>query len=157
MGVVVMPIEIIPDLNPGTLQQLTVDDHESWSAATVCADDRYLVVMNTSHSQARQSSSLMHELAHIVIGHKPARLDITEDGLMILHSYDKTNEEEANWLAGALLLPREALFLIRRRRMSDHDAVEMYGCSQKMLSFRFQVTAVDLQIARAGKFAKRPR
>jgi Zn-dependent peptidase ImmA (M78 family) len=77
---------------------------------TVCWKSKYLIVMNSAHPATRQSSSLMHELAHLIIGHKPARLDVTPDGMMILSTYDKQNEEEANWLAATLLLPREALF-----------------------------------------------
>jgi Zn-dependent peptidase ImmA (M78 family) len=149
MGVRVVEIDEIPDLAEGTFQQLTVEDPESWSAATVCWKGRYLVVMNSAHSEARRASSLMHELAHILIGHKPARLDVTPDGLMILSSYDKQNEDEANWLAAALMLPREALLLIRRRRMSNEQAALAFGCSVQMLKFRLNTTGVDIQLRRS--------
>jgi len=153
MGVVVVNIEQIPGLAADTLEQLTVGDPEAWSAATVCWNNRYLVVMNSSHSERRQSSSLMHELAHLIIGHKPARLDVTPDGLMILSSYDKQNEEEADWLAAALLLPREALLFIRRRGMTNEEAAATFGCSIHMFQFRINTTGVDIQLKRA----KQPR
>jgi hypothetical protein len=60
----------------------------------------------------------MHETAHIIIGHDPARVDVTEDGLLILSSHNK-QQEEAKWLSGCLLLPREALLLIRRQRVEQ--------------------------------------
>jgi Zn-dependent peptidase ImmA (M78 family) len=91
----------------------------------------------------------MHELSHLIIGHKPARLDVTPDGLMILSSYDKNNEEEANWLAAALLLPREALLHIRRRGMTNEKAAEAFGCSVQMFTFRINTIGVDLQLRRA--------
>lgn len=93
----------------------------------------------------------MHELAHLIIGHKPARLDLTLDGLMILSSYDKQNEDEANWLAAALLLPRDALLLIRRRGMTNDEAAIAFGCSVQMLQFRINTTGVDVQLRRARK------
>lgn len=155
LGVAVWPLERVPGLDKETIHHLTVVDAQAWSAATVCAGGRHLVVMNSAHSKGRQASSLMHELAHILIGHEPARLDLTEDGLMILHTYDKTNEKEANWLAAALLLPREALLSIRRQRLSDAAASEKFGCTLRMLKFRFQVTGVDIQLSRATKYVRK--
>ena len=151
MGVLVVYIEQIPNLAPGTLEQLTRHDSDSWSAVTVCWNNQYLIVMNSSHAAGRQASPLMHELAHLIIGHKPARLDVTPDGLMILSSYDKNNEEEANWLAAALLLPREALLHIRRRGMTNEEAANTFGCSVQMFTFRINTTGVDVQLRRAKK------
>ena len=152
MRVLVVHIEQVPNLAAGTLEQLTAHDPDAWSAVTVCWNSRYLIVLNSAHAKTRQSSSLMHELAHLIIGHKPARLDVTPDGLMILSSYDKTNEEEANWLAAALLLPRDALLHIRRRGMTNEDTATMYGCSTSIVTFRINTTGVDLQLRRARKY-----
>lgn len=151
MGVAVIYIEQVPNLAPGTLEQLTQHDPDSWSAVTVCWNNKYLIVMNSAHAKTRQSSSLMHELAHLIIGHKPARLDITPDSLMILSTYDKTNEEEANWLASALLLPRDALLHIRRRGLTNEDTAALYGCSTSMVLFRINMTGVDRQLRRATR------
>jgi Zn-dependent peptidase ImmA (M78 family) len=40
-----------------------------------------LVVLNSAHPKTREANTLMRELAHLIIGHKPAWLDITNDGL----------------------------------------------------------------------------
>lgn len=151
MRVAVRYIEQIPNLAPTTTQQLTVHDPDVWSALTVCHDGKYLVVLNSSHPKTREANTLMHELSHLIIGHKPARLDITSDGLMILSSYDKQHEEEANWLAAALLLPREALLHARRRGITNEEAAAHYGCSTQLYTFRIQTTGVDLQLRRAKK------
>jgi Zn-dependent peptidase ImmA (M78 family) len=63
-----------------------------------------------------------------------------------LRTHNEEQEEEANWLAGCLLLPREALMFIRRGRMSDEGACSHYGVSLAMLRFRFNVTGVDVQL-----------
>ena len=151
MRVAVRYIEQIPNLAPGTLEQLTVNDVDVWSALTLCHNGKYLIVLNSAHPKTREANTLMHELAHLIIGHKPARLDITNDGLMILSSYDKQHEDEANWLAGALLLPREALLHARRRGMTDQEAATTYGCSVALFTFRIQTTGVDVQLRRARK------
>lgn len=151
MRVAVRYVEQIPNLAPGTLEQLTVVDSDVWSAVTLCSDGRYLVILNSAHAKTREANTLMHELAHLIIGHKPARLDITDDGQMILSSYDKQQEEEANWLAAALLLPREALLHIRRQGLSDKQAAVRYGCSVQLYRFRIQTTGVDLQLRRARR------
>ena len=148
MRVAVRYVADIPNLASGTLEQLTIEDADVWSALTLCHNGSYLVVLNPAHSKPREANTLMHELAHLIIGHKPARLDITSDGLMILSTYDKQKEEEANWLAAALLLPREALMDSRLRGLSDQQAATMYGCSQKLFRFRIQTTGVDRQLRR---------
>ena len=151
MRVIVRYIDEIPNLAPGTLEQLTVEDADCWSAVTLCHNGRYLVVLNSAHAKSREANTLMHELAHLIIGHKPARLDITDDGLMILSSYDKQHEEEANWLAAALLLPREALLHVRRRGMTNEEAAVHYGCSVALFAMRIQRTGVDLQLQRSRR------
>lgn len=151
MGVAVQYIDQIPNLAPGTLDQLTLHDPDVWSAVTLCHNGRYLIVLNSAHAKTREANTLMHELAHLIIGHKPTRLDITNDGLMILSSYDKQHEEEANWLAAALLLPREALIHTRKRGLTDQQAATLYGCSVQLFTFRIQTTAVDLQLRRGWK------
>lgn len=148
MRVAVRYIEQIPNLDAATTPQLTVYDPEVWSALTVCHNGRYLIVLNSAHAKTREANTLMHELAHLIIGHKPARLDITDDGLMILSSYDKQHEDEANWLAAALLLPREALLHARRVGMTNDAAAAHYGCSTALFTMRIQTTGVDVQIRR---------
>lgn len=65
---------------------------------------------------------------------------------MARRTYNEEQEEQANWLAGCLLLPRDALVAIRRRGLSDQDACSEYGVSPAMLRFRFNVTGVDAQL-----------
>ena len=43
----------------------------------------------------------MHELAHVIIGHTPARVDVTEDGALILNTYDRQQEDEGTPSSGS--------------------------------------------------------
>lgn len=66
---------------------------------------------------------------------------------MLLGSYDKIQEEEADWLSGCLLLPREALIAIKRRGLDDSSAATQYGVSLRMLTYRMNRTGINRQFA----------
>lgn len=140
----------IPGLESWCLKTLLHEDRYSWSAVTVTIGKRTLIVVNSSHSKARQFSNLMHELAHIIIGHEPGRYDLTENGLLLLATYKKDQEDEAAWLSGCLLLPRQALFRIRRKKLTPRSIATIYCVSLDMLQYRLNVTGVDQQI-RSGR------
>ncbi|MDQ3816578.1 MAG: ImmA/IrrE family metallo-endopeptidase [Acidobacteriota bacterium] len=151
LGVVVWTADQVPGLDPACLGVLIEKDPESWSAITLCTGAKDLIIVNPAHDGGRRASDIMHEIAHILIGHDPARVDVTEDGLLMLSSYDKQQEEEAKWLSGCLLLPREALLLIRRRRMDPETAARSYGVSGQMLTFRQRVLNLVPQPLRTSK------
>jgi Zn-dependent peptidase ImmA (M78 family) len=65
-----------------------------------------------------------------------------------LHSFDRVQEDEANWLAGCLLLPRDALVHIRRQGWTVLQAVRAFGVSADMVQYRINVTGVDVQLSR---------
>lgn len=125
---------------------LRKDDQPScWSAVTVVVESKILVILNSTHPRGRQANDLTHELAHRILKHKPQEMDVTADGIMMLKSYDKVQEDEADWLSSCLLLPRDALVSIKNRRLNaDHAAVE-YGVSKKMLNYRLAMSGVKKQ------------
>jgi Zn-dependent peptidase ImmA (M78 family) len=143
----------IPGLDAEYLQILLREDSDSWSAVTLCVDSKALVILNPSHSGGRPASDLTHELSHILIGHKAARIDVSEDGL-ILSTYDRKQEEEAAWLSGCLLLPREALLFIRQQQMDQQTVIRTYGVSLDMFQYRLNVTGVDRQLSQTKRGRK---
>ena len=48
----------------------------------------------------------MHELAHLLLGHDPTTMYVVGEEGLALREFDQSKEQEADWLAGALLLPR---------------------------------------------------
>lgn len=93
----------------------------------------------------------MHELAHILLNHDPSRVDVSEDGVMMLRTFDRKQEAEADWLAGCVLLPRPALLACRKLGLENSAIAKRYGVSQKMVVYRLNVTGVDTQVARGRK------
>jgi hypothetical protein len=137
------------------LHQLMVVDPWGWSALTLDHGKSALVIFNPAHSPGRQASDITHELAHIVLGHQPATMIMSPDGALVMRSYNQKQEEEANWLAWALLLPREALLSFKRRKTSASDIAAAFGVTEVLVEYRLRITGVESQIRAAGAWRKR--
>ncbi len=136
------------------LEQLLKKDPKGWSAITFSSGDGYTIIYNPCHSQGRQSSDIMHELAHIIAGHEPSQLVLSSDGKMVMRSFDQKREDEAFWLSGCLLLPREALLYIKRIGFSESQIQERYVVTSALLRCRLGVSGVSRQLSwRAGSRA----
>ena len=146
---VITPNEL-PDLNADTRSRLLGIHADTWSAITIPSEPG-LIVVNPTHSIYRQNSDLMHEVAHILLEHVGSEVYIDPKTSLMLRSYDSAQEEEANWLSGCLLLPREALLRVKRLQMRDSDAAQEYGVSSQMLQYRMNVSGVNLQHRRVGE------
>lgn len=92
----------------------------------------------------------MHEPAHLITGHNPSKVLLSQDGTVALRSFNRQQEEEAAWLSGCLLVPRPALVLIARTHMGLERACREYGVSDDLLDYRLNVTGVRIQMRRRG-------
>ncbi len=156
LGIRVVTPHDIPGVSEACLRTLLHDDPESWSAVTLrLGAHGDLIIVNSSHSRARQASDLVHELAHVLLSHNPTRVDVAADQQLLLRTHDPQQEDEAGWLAGCLLLPRPALLLIARDGGASSDAAKRYGVSVDMLTYRLRVTGVELQVRRGTGWGSR--
>lgn len=150
ISVVVLDFNVI-DLSADCKLRLLVTDGESWSGMTLREGGVTAIVVNPSHSRARQSSTLMHELAHIILKHVPARVEISSSGLLLLSDYSEDAEAEADWLAAAMLLPRDSLIARRRRGETIAAIAAAFGTSEQLCEWRVRMTGVDVQLRRAER------
>lgn len=111
-------------------------DREALSALTVFHGYKRLIVVNDSHAHGRQASNVAHELAHSLLWHEPTP---AFDGDGARH-WNAEQEEEAQWLAAALLIAEEAALSIVRRGLTLEEAAELYGTSIDMVRGRINVT-----------------
>ena len=146
LGVRILEPSDIVGLSSRDLRTLLAEESNDWSAVTIGEPGRAILIRNPSHSGGRTSSDIMHELAHLVLGHEPSKVVFSEDLVIALRSYDQTQEDEASWLSGCLLLPRPALLAIARSGMGDADACKTYDVSNQLLSYRRNATGVARQI-----------
>ena len=152
LGVLVYGADAL-DLGPEHSDQLLVHDPDSWSGMTLFEDGVHVVVLNSSHPRTRRTATLMHELAHIMLEHVPAEVNVSPSGLVLLSDYSSEQEEEADWLGAALLLPEAALIQFRSRGMSSEAIAQMFGVSAQLCAWRCRMTGVEKRLAfrrRAG-------
>lgn len=121
-----------------------------WSAVTLEFQElkRKLIILNQMHSTRRQSSDLTHEIAHHLCEHQPAAMQMSKEGVLMLETYSRKDEEEADWLSGCLLLPRAALMYIKQRMTDEEATLEKYLVSSAMLKYRLDVSGVNYQYRR---------
>lgn len=146
LGIQVRTTAEFPALSPSSRNTLEADD--AWSAVTLEAADKKLIILKATNTPGRQSSDLMHELSHHLLDHRPTPVDVSSEGFLMLHSYNRTDEAQADWLSSCLLLPRPALLLIKTRRDDDSVAAQAYGVSIAMLKYRLDVSGINVQAAR---------
>lgn len=120
----------------------------AFSAATFhLAGGRTVAVYNPCNEPARTKSDIAHELAHVLLSHEVRELQ--QIGGHAFFTCNPEQEEEANWLAGCLLLPRE---LLLRHAYAGADAkalADTAGVSLPMARFRLNTSGVLLQARRS--------
>jgi len=132
------------------IRQLTETDVSSWSALTLQENGAFAIVINPAHAKVRQRNDLAHELSHILLRHVPARVDVAPSKLLLLSDYSDEQEQEADWQAGALLVPRYGLVHARSRQQSVAQIAEHFGVSTTLCEWRLRMTGVDVQIRRSA-------
>lgn len=145
-GITVWAPSDIPGVDPKDVAQLTVNDPDGWSGLTVREGDATAIIFNPTHRDTRLANTLMHEWAHIELRHKPNRVDRSQQGLLLLSDYPAEVEEEADWLAGAMLLPRDGLLHHLALGLSAHSIADHYGVSEPLATWRLRMTGVEKQM-----------
>ncbi len=145
LGIIVWTPNDVPGLDQCDIDQLTNNDPDSWSGVTIRENEKIAIIINPSHPDTRQANTLMHEWAHLRLRHKPNRVDRSEHGLLLLTDYPAELEEEADWLAGAVLLPRDGLLYHRQHGLSTEAIANHYRVSESLATWRLRMTGVDRQ------------
>lgn len=130
-------LETLEELQPG-----------AFSACTFSVGDRHIIVYSPLASDGRTQSDISHEVAHIVLKHEMKSVEMV--GGTRFFSCDPDEEQEANWLAGCLLLPRQLLYLAARRGLDASAIAATYRVSEPMAAFRLRTTGVMRQLQAAG-------
>jgi len=133
----IVPLSSYAGLAADAVHHFCRVDAGAFSALTVFDGPRRLIVYNDSHSLGRRASDLAHELAHALLLHRPGPA-LDHRGC---RRWNSEQEEEANWLAGALLISEEAALQIARSGEPLEEAAKRCRVSQAMITFRLNVTA----------------
>ena len=101
----------------------------AFSAATIYVSRfKRLIITNPAHATTRQMSSLCHELSHIALDHE-AEAPLNVGGG---RAWNGTQEKEADWLAGCLLIPNDAAHAAARAGRTDEEVAATFGVSRAL-------------------------
>jgi IrrE N-terminal-like domain len=143
LGIPVVMLDELRPLAPDAVDHLLDSGASSFSAATVFRGTRRMIVANSAHPPGRQANSLAHELAHVLLEHVPGPA-LDELGA---RRWSGEYEEQADWLAGALLVPREGIMPVVCRCGRDLGvAAAHFAVSLQLMSWRYNQTGVARQL-----------
>lgn len=146
---IVMADELIPRTR---LEQLEEVQPFAFSACTFEVNDRPIVVLNPLRAEGRQHADCAHELSHLLLRHQmrvPERI-----GGYVFFTGNADQEDEAGWMAGALLLPRQAVLRAAHIGMDARAIADHYRTTEEMARFRINATGAALQARRSRKAAR---
>lgn len=136
LDIPVLSLSSLQAEEPAGTHHFLKKDPQAFSAVTVFSGLKRLVVHNDAHESGRQASNIAHELSHGLLQHAPTpALDS-----MGCRDWDQVIEDEAQWLAGALLITEEAAVWAIRRGLDLHEIAQRFGVSVDMARWRINMT-----------------
>lgn len=144
LGIPLHPVSSLRgDGVPAAVRHVMVENPAVLSAMTIFPEwprRHRVVIFNDGNSEARQNSDLAHELSHGLLLHEP-RMAVVNG----CRDYAKTEEDEAAWLSGCLLVPRDAAVKVAKAGLDLHFAAADYGVSIDMMRYRVNSTGAKRQ------------
>lgn len=147
LEVPVIPLSGYSQDAPKALHLFTEVEANAFSAVTVFRGRRRAIVHNDAHTPGRQASDVTHELGHALLLHDPTPA-LDDRGCRL---WNQNVEDEAQWLASALLLTEDAALWIVRHDISITAAAERFGISEQMVTYRLNVTGARTRVARSRR------
>jgi hypothetical protein len=138
--------QIEPFLTEETKQHLLTAGKDKWSGGAcsqTLPDGRKLIVLNPTHGTNRQNATLMEEISHVFLGHKPSRLAIqsyNKDGQVIARDYRPEIEEEAYSVGAAALVPYSALRRFVGEGRTSREIARHFNVSRELVEYRMKVS-----------------
>ncbi len=145
LGIPIVPLDdLASDGAPADSIRRLLTADPPFSALTVCAGTRRLIVYNPRHPSGRRANSLAHELSHVILEHPPVP-PLGRGGCRL---WNARYESEADWQAGALLVPREGALEWLRCGGTIHAGAAHFGVSAALFRWRVSTTGVARQLGR---------
>jgi hypothetical protein len=112
--------------------------HVAWDGLsfTLPGERTLVVVLNPERPATRRTATLMEELAHALLEHRPTRIEPDPATGVLRRSFDPAQEREAFEFGATLLLPRELLAAELRARRPAYAVARRHGCSEALVLFR---------------------
>lgn len=138
--------DIEPLLSEETKAHLIGSGKDKWSggaASQTLPDGRKLIILNPTHGKNRQNATLMEEVCHVFLGHKPSRLAIQnrdKNGDLIARDYNEAIEEEAYSTGAAALVPYTSLRRMVFEGKTINEIARHFDVSRALIEYRIKVS-----------------
>ena len=125
---------------------MLIDGKNAWSGGAcshALRDGRKLIVLNPTHGENRQNATLMEEICHVFLGHKPSRLaieNVNKYGQPIAREYQAEVEEEAYSVGAAALVPYSALRRMVNQGKTAQEIARHFNVSRELVEYRIKVS-----------------
>lgn len=145
-NLLVVEIDRIKDLSANARDHLLGSASEEWSGGACSRplpDGRKIVILNPNHGPARTNATLMEEICHVFLAHKPNRLSVISDlgnGKTLARDYRKLDEEAAYAIGAAALVPFAALRRLVLEGNSSAQVARRFRVSRDLVEYRLKVT-----------------
>jgi Zn-dependent peptidase ImmA (M78 family) len=133
-------------LSEETKQHLISEGKDKWSggaASKKLPNGQKLIVLNPTHGKNRHNATLMEEISHVFLGHKPSRLQIKnrdKHGNIIARDYNEAIEEEAYSTGAAALVPYTALKRFIEQGKTSREIARHFNVSRALIEYRIKVS-----------------
>jgi len=145
-NLLVANLEDIEGLSDESKKQLLGDGKDKWSggaASHKLPDGRRLIILNPTHGKNRHNATLMEEISHVFLGHKPSRLAIentNKEGKAIARDYHAEIEEEAYGTGAAALLPYTAIKRMVNDGRTTAEIARHFRVSRALVEYRIKIS-----------------
>lgn len=145
-NLLVVSFEMIAGLSQEAREHLLGAGKEMWSggaASRKLPDGRKLIILNPTHGKNRHAATLMEEICHVFLGHKPSRLAIErkdKDGQIVARDYNHAIEEEAYSTGAAALVPYRGLKNMIAQGKTAAEIARHYGTSRALVEYRIKIS-----------------
>jgi len=142
----VVPFEAIESLSDATREHLLGAGKDLWSggaASVKLPSGEKLIILNPTHGRNRHAATLMEEISHVFLGHKPSRLKVentSHTGETIARDYNRDIEEEAYGTGAAALIPYSSLKRMVNEGKTAQQIATHFGVSRALVEFRIKIS-----------------
>ncbi len=145
-NLLVISFDQVEALSDSAREHLLGTGKDMWSggaASQKLPDGRKLIILNPTHGKNRHNATLMEEISHVFLGHKPSRLAVkakNKKGETIARDYNAEIEEEAYATGAAALVPYRGLKKMILSGKTSAEIARHYGVSRALVDYRIKIS-----------------
>lgn len=136
---------LLESLDAGHRAHLLDNAGNKWSGGVLpiaLPNGMRICILNPTHSHARNKITLMEEIAHVHLAHRPSQLVFNEDKLQV-RDFNDAQEAEAYGVGAAALLPWHSFFHCVNEGNTYREIAELYEVTEQLARYRVNITGAD--------------